>query len=410
VIDTILDHQNDRDATLKLISWFDIARVRAAKILVVGAGAIGNEVLKNLALLGVGNIYIFDRDTIEMANLSRSVLFRAKDNGKPKALTAAAALKELNPSVNVYWRQGEIEADLGEGLIRQMDVVIGALDSVNARFWLNRLCWKAGRPWVDAAIGDLNGEVSVFVPPDGPCYECDFTELHYRQTPLARPCGLLAAQALGEGKVPTTPMIASLVAAVQVQECMKLLDPGAWAGRSLAGRKFYFNGRVGYVEIMGLPRRGNCPAHVVRHADQRRALTGMSAGHPAAALLAEAQAMLGPDAFLYLGSEIAIDRVCPCGNRISVLRPVRALDVEALTCSDCQRPCHWESDIRMTHEIHSGSAPDLLGARLWDLGVPWFGVVEARAGGGEVLYLELTGDAGSAVAEFVEFKEAGTVA
>jgi hypothetical protein len=64
----------------------------------------------------------------------------------------------------------------------------------------------------------------------------------------------------------------------------------------------------------------------------------------------------------------------------------------------------------MTHEIHSGSAPDLLGARLWDLGVPWFGVVEARAGGGEVLYLELTGDAGSAVAEFVEFKEAGTVA
>ncbi|HEY0367356.1 MAG TPA: ThiF family adenylyltransferase, partial [Pyrinomonadaceae bacterium] len=93
----LIDYRNDRDASLKLIDWFDVERVRAAKILVVGAGAIGNEALKNLALLGIGHIFIVDRDTIEMSNLSRSVLYRATDNGKDKAEVAARAVRELNP-------------------------------------------------------------------------------------------------------------------------------------------------------------------------------------------------------------------------------------------------------------------------------------------------------------------------
>src|SRR5678815_19513 len=95
----LIDFRNDRDATLKLIDWFDIERVRSAKVLVIGAGAIGNEVLKNLALLGIGHIFIFDRDTIEMSNLSRSVLYRAADSGKDKAETAAKAVCALNPNV-----------------------------------------------------------------------------------------------------------------------------------------------------------------------------------------------------------------------------------------------------------------------------------------------------------------------
>ena len=78
----LLDFRTDRDASLKLIDWFDIERVRSARILVIGAGAIGNEVLKNLALLGIGHVFIYDKDTIDMSNLSRSVLFRASDAGR----------------------------------------------------------------------------------------------------------------------------------------------------------------------------------------------------------------------------------------------------------------------------------------------------------------------------------------
>src|SRR5205823_4217642 len=140
------EYSEDRDAALKIISWFSMDRVRNAKVLVVGAGAIGNEVLKNLALLGVGNIYIFDRDTIEMSNLSRSVLFRARDNGHPKAIRAARSVLDLNPNVRAYYKVGDLNRDLGEGFIANMDAVIGCLDSLHARFLLNRLCFRAGTP------------------------------------------------------------------------------------------------------------------------------------------------------------------------------------------------------------------------------------------------------------------------
>src|ERR1700750_1135871 len=106
--DQLLDFKNDRDASLKKIEWFKIERVRRARMLVVGAGAIGNEVLKNLSLLGVGHVYIFDRDTIEMSNLSRAVLYRAANSGEPKAFTAATAVEELNPNVHVNSFIGDV--------------------------------------------------------------------------------------------------------------------------------------------------------------------------------------------------------------------------------------------------------------------------------------------------------------
>jgi len=141
----LIDFKNDRDATLKLIDWFDVERVRAAKIMVIGAGAIGNEVLKNLALLGLGHIFIMDRDTIEMSNLSRSVLYRAADSGRDKAETAAKAVCALNPNVKTTILKGDVTLDLGLGLLRRMDVVIGCLDNTQARLSINRACWKVGR-------------------------------------------------------------------------------------------------------------------------------------------------------------------------------------------------------------------------------------------------------------------------
>src|SRR5258708_12066513 len=141
----LIDFRNDRDATLKLIDWFDVDRVRAAKILVIGAGAIGNEVLKNLALLGIGHIFIVDRDTIEMSNLSRSVLYRAADSGKDKASTAARAVRELNPNVKTTYQKGDITLDFGLGLLRRMDVVIGCLDNNQPRLYINRPSWNIGR-------------------------------------------------------------------------------------------------------------------------------------------------------------------------------------------------------------------------------------------------------------------------
>lgn len=168
----LLDFRTDRDASLKLIDWFDIERVRSARILVIGAGAIGNEVLKNLALLGIGHVFIYDKDTIDMSNLSRSVLFRASDAGSLKAAVAARAIRDLNPNVEALWEAGDVTLDLGLGVYRTMDVIIGCLDNREARLHVNRACWKLRLsgfypdPGVRFIVHlDYNGHEIIFLRP-----------------------------------------------------------------------------------------------------------------------------------------------------------------------------------------------------------------------------------------------------
>src|SRR5439155_24076317 len=115
----------DRFHRFKLIGWWDQARLRRAKIVVIGAGALGNEIVKNLALLGVGNLFIADMDRVENSNLSRSILYRASDNGSFKAEAAARAAKEIYPDINVQSFVGNLVHDLGLGVFRWADVVIG---------------------------------------------------------------------------------------------------------------------------------------------------------------------------------------------------------------------------------------------------------------------------------------------
>lgn len=387
----LLDFQNDRDATLKLIDWFDIERVRAAKVLVIGAGAIGNEVLKNLALLGFGHIFILDRDTIEMSNLSRSVLYRASDNGKDKAAIAAEAVRELNPNVRSSWQRGDVTLDLGLGLLRRVDVVIGCLDNPEARLYINRACWKVGRAWIDAGIGQLNGQVRVFRPGHGACYECSFSEAEYQQ--IRVPCNLLASKYESEGKIPTTPTIASIMGAVQVQEALKLLDAERWEGRTLSGREFIFNGTVGEASVVRLPVREDCFAHSPLDLTKLIELPEASARSTTAAqLLSIARQHLGEGAVIVLNYELCVEMRCPqCHTSTRMLCPERKLYREQLNCDRCERDRYLVT----THTL-GGSPTDyeenFLDTTLIDLGMPALEIVEARGQNGASFYLELTGD------------------
>lgn len=388
---SLLDFGGDRDAVLKLIDWFDIERVRAARMLVVGAGAIGNEVLKNLALLGVGHILIFDRDSIEMSNLSRSILYRASDNGQPKAATAARAVREINPNVKTGWQNGDIILDLGLGALRRVDVVIGCLDNREARLHINRACWKVGRPWVDAGIGQLNGQARVFRPGHGACYECSFSDADYQQ--ISIPCHALASKYTSEGKIPTTPTIASIVAAVQVQEALKLLNLEHWEGRTLAGKEFIFNGTVGQSSVVGLKERAGCFAHTTIEPSRLVELPEASARRTTGAeLLAMAREALGPTAVVDLNFELAVELRCAaCRDATRVLRPARRLFREDLECGKCGQARYLVT----THTLGAGAADyaeDFLDLPLAELGVPPLDILEARGPYGEVRYLELAGD------------------
>ena len=254
------------DDVFPLLSWFDAKKVREAKVMVVGAGALGNEALKSLALFGVGDIVIVDFDTIEYSNLTRSALFRAEDadKGLYKADTAARRIRELNPNIRTLPINGDLLTDAGLGLYRRMDVVIGCLDSLHARVMLNRLCARAGKTWIDGGIGNLEGQVSVYQPGVS-CYECNLTDDEKSALYRRNPCAGVVMMNEKEGRAPTTPVIASLIAAIQVQEAMKYIHPELLkAGKfsTLAGKMFAYEGMYPSVDIFEfVARRQDCTAH-----------------------------------------------------------------------------------------------------------------------------------------------------
>lgn len=220
-----LTKPESRYARQELITWWEQERLADAAVFVVGAGALGNEIVKDLALVGLGSITVIDMDTIERSNLSRCVFFRQGDEGRYKAEVVAARANELNPEVSVEGIVGDVRS-IGLGRLRHFDLVIGGLDNREARVWTNQACRKLGKPWIDGAIEGLRGVARTFMP-EGPCYECTLSEIDRQILSQRKSCALLDADEIASGKVPTTATSASLVAAVQVQEAIRLLHGSA---------------------------------------------------------------------------------------------------------------------------------------------------------------------------------------
>ena len=225
---------------------FEQQRVSAAHVRVVGCGALGNEVLKNLVLLGVGHIVAIDFDKVEIGNLSRSVLFSKSDADahRMKVDVIAERLKAMNPAVEVETICGDVAYDVGLGLIQRMDVVIGCVDSRWARYCINRLCMRAGIPWVDGAIEELEGTARVFVPGQN-CYACNLGPEGLKDLARRMSCSGIIRRHEEVGSVPTTSIMASIIGAVQVQEAMKLVDKKTFENEwtSLCGKMFYYEGQ-----------------------------------------------------------------------------------------------------------------------------------------------------------------------
>jgi len=249
---------NSRYSRFRLISWWDQSVLKKSKVLVIGCGALGNEIIKNLAMLGIGNIYAVDMDRVEKSNLTRSVLFRKEDEGEPKAETACRRAKEINDEVNVKYFDGNV-FELGLGVFREMDIIICGLDNREARLFVNQSCWKVNRPWVDGAIETLNGVARMFVPPDGICYECTMNETDYKLMNKRKSCLMLGLDDIQQGKIPTTPTVSSVIAGIQVQETVKYLHNKEFD--LLDGKGFVFNGLTNESYIVEYQKNENCPSH-----------------------------------------------------------------------------------------------------------------------------------------------------
>lgn len=389
--------EEDRYSRLRLIPWWDQDRLARAKVVVIGAGALGNEIIKNLALLGIGTMLIVDFDLVETSNLSRSVLFHPSDEGKPKAEAAAQAAMRINSECRAIALNADITSGAGLGLFRWADVVICGLDNREARLAVNKACWKVNRPWVDGATESIQGVARVFIPPDGPCYECTLSERDFQVMQARNSCGFLAKEAYRQGHTPTTPTTSAVIAGIQVQEAVKLIHslspPRSRSGavpaspnpalRTLAGKGFFFDGAAYDCFTIQYTRRDDCLSHETFDNIIESDLTSSST---LTDVLDEAERHLGVPGIIDLPCEMVTELRCSrCETSQAFYRLLRSVDVDQARCPACGEMRTPEVAYEYRRGLPFGSMA------LAQLGFGIMDVIPARNGDAEV-QIEITGD------------------
>ncbi|HME51158.1 MAG TPA: ThiF family adenylyltransferase [Candidatus Lokiarchaeia archaeon] len=154
----------------RLEGW-DQNLVKKSRVLVAGVGGLGCETAKNLAMVGVGRLDLVDLDVIEHSNLNRQILFAGAEIGRPKAEVAAEKLLEINPNITIQGYHTSLER-LDPHVYEAADVIVGGLDSMNARFNLNTQAVTRGKPFVDGGVAGYSGHIYSIFPGKNACYEC----------------------------------------------------------------------------------------------------------------------------------------------------------------------------------------------------------------------------------------------
>lgn len=199
-----------RQVMLEEIGFGGMEKIRGAKVCVVGAGGIGNPVITQLAAMGVGKLRIVDRDVIEVTNLHRQHLYTDDDIGRVKVEAAAERLRKINPTVEIEPVPTSVTKYTAEGIVKGFDVVVDALDSVNARYALNDACIKHNIPLIYAGAIGVTGSVCTILPNNSACLRCMFPELNEEEMPACSTEGV-------------HPSILYLVAGIQVSEAIKII-------------------------------------------------------------------------------------------------------------------------------------------------------------------------------------------
>ena len=385
-----LDEDHDRYHRQSLISWWDQERLSAATVLVVGAGALGNELVKNLALVGVGRVVVVDMDKIENSNLSRCVFFRAEDEGEMKAGVLAGRASELNPEIEVIPVVGDVRTAIGLGHFDACDVVLGGLDNREARVHINQACWKTETPLVDGAIEGLLGMMRVFVPPDSACYECTMSARDHELIAFRRTCALLSREEMLSGKVPTTATTSSIIAGMQVQEAIKLLHRDR-IEYQFAGKGVAYNGLTHDSYVVDYKRKDDCMAHDSYEIDDAAQIGN---DETFSEVLDAARLKMGDDTVLDLEAELVVSARCAeCDVTTELCAPLVSMDETAVPCPRCG----GERSFEFTHTFDG--TPSALAAMKVSEVIPPFDVLTARLGMKRSFYRLGTGSPIAALAE-----------
>ena len=199
-----------RQIMLEEIGYQGQLKLKQSKVCVVGVGGLGNPITARLAAMGVGKIRIVDRDVIELSNLHRQTMFNEDDVGQVKVETAAKKLRKLNPDIIIEELPVSINDYTAFDAVDGCDVVIDALDSVNARYSLNKACIEKKIPFVTGAAVGVTGQSFTILPNESACYHCLFPALDEDSMPT---CSI-------EG---VHPSILSIIGGIEVSEAVKII-------------------------------------------------------------------------------------------------------------------------------------------------------------------------------------------
>jgi molybdopterin/thiamine biosynthesis adenylyltransferase len=221
-------------------------RLKAAKVLVVGAGGLGAPVLQYLAAAGVGTIGVIDDDVVDASNLHRQVIHPDAALGMPKVHSAARAIAAQNPFVTVRPYLRRLDEAIAAELIADYDLVLDGSDNFDTRYLVNRACARLGKPLLAGALTQWEGQLSLWDPKSGaPCYECVFPE---------RPAdGLVPACSVAGVAGPLPGVIGSMMALEAVKEIVG-------AGESLRGKLVIYDGLGSEWRSIRVKRRDGCAA------------------------------------------------------------------------------------------------------------------------------------------------------
>lgn len=258
----------DEDRYERQRRLWDQRKISSLRVLVGGAGALGNEVVKNLVQIGVKRVYVVDFDRVVHSNLNRCLFFRKSDATKraKKVDALAKRASDLNPDVEVVPIFGDIR-DLPGDVIKDVDMALGAFDNIFARLVLNAMCYSNGKPLIDGGMEGTLGTVQVVLPPESPCVECGMSELDLEHMWERISCS--GDVVVEEGpKLPYIPMTGALVGALQVMETVKIAlgfesyrSSGRWnesVGEPLVGKSLLIDLRSNLSYTYDLHKRSDC--------------------------------------------------------------------------------------------------------------------------------------------------------
>jgi molybdopterin/thiamine biosynthesis adenylyltransferase len=320
------------------IAGWSQRRLGRAKVVVVGAGAIGNEVVKNLTLIGVGTIAVIDFDRVAPSNLTRCVLMSEDDVGQPKAHVVARRASELNPDVRLVPIDGDVEFELGDSYLRDADLVVGCVDNAYARFVLNARVRRVGRGWLDTAISSDSSQLSLYGA-RGACYACGLGESTLRDMRSRFSCTGLR-RVVSTSPVPTTvvtaAMAGSLATLITVDAIHGRFDAGTRWTMLLASRRWLHD---------ELSESEGCPFHP-RRVPRLPQPTGL--GPEVSWSEVVMHLGLSPGATLSTPHDVVVGLRClTCSATQAYVGPMGRLVQDLALCQRCSSPCEAQTSRRV---------------------------------------------------------------